>query len=225
MPTSLTELRSGTTSRMRGLYAIIDVSALDSRGVDVFQFARQVLAARPAALQLRAKTLGARETLRVLRALKPLCVAEGVPLFANDRPDLAKMASCDGVHVGQDDLAIGDVRRFAPELKVGISTHDEMQLRVAVAAAPDYVAFGPVFATASKERPDPVVGVEGLSRAARIVAKRIPLVAIGGIDLERAPLIAPIADAGAVIAALLPPDEATSIEARARALHRALGGV
>jgi thiamine-phosphate pyrophosphorylase len=161
----------------------------------------------------------------VLRALKPLCVAAGVPLFANDRPDLAKMASCDGVHVGQDDLDIADVRRFAPDLKVGVSTHDEMQLRIAVAAAPDYVAFGPVFATASKERPDPVVGVEGLARAASIVAKRVPLVAIGGIDLERASLIAPIADAGAVIAALLPPDQTTDVEARARALHRALGGL
>lgn len=191
---------------MRGLYAIVDTKFLASRGTDPVQYARAVLEARPAALQLRAKDVGAREILTLLRVLGPLCRTKGVPLVANDRADLAALAGCEMVHIGQEDLPIELVRRIAPQLGIGVSTHDIAQLERALGSRPRYVAFGPVFDTASKHNPDPVVGVEGLRRAHRVAsAANTPLVAIGGITLARAAEVAPYADACAVIADLYPP--------------------
>jgi thiamine-phosphate pyrophosphorylase len=196
---------------VRGLYPIVDVDSLRELGAPpppvatVAAFARRVLLARPALLQLRAKHSGARDTLELLRALRPLCSEFGALLFANDRPDLAVLAGCDGVHIGQEDLPLPLVRRIAPGLLVGVSTHSLEQLASALDDKPDYVAFGPVFATASKERPDASVGL-GLLARAHSAAQRvgIPLVAIGGINLERAPKVAEHAELAAVIAALQP---------------------
>ncbi len=215
---------------MRGLYAIADVKTLDARGVDVVAFVRAVAEARPAAIQLRAKHLGGPEMLAVLRSLAPVCREAGVPLVANDRVDLAELAGCDCVHVGQGDLPLEAVRRIAPRLRVGVSTHDFAQLGKALARRPAYVAFGPVYATTSKENPDPVVGIAGL-RAAHAAAREagVPLVAIGGITLARAAEVGGAADAGAVIAALLPGEVGESVDlsqvtVRARRLHAALLG-
>jgi len=214
-----------TLDPMRGLYAIVDTDALGRAGLGVVPFAERVLQARPPVLQLRAKADAPREVLVLLRALRPLCARAGTLLFANDRPDLAVLAGCDGVHVGQDDLRVAEVRRFAPALRVGISTHDEDQLRAALEDRPDYVAFGPVFATASKDNPSPVVGLSALARAgASCRSAGVPLVAIGGIDLARAPSIREHADLGAVIGALLPPEGLEGVTERALALSRALGG-
>jgi thiamine-phosphate pyrophosphorylase len=196
---------------VRGLYPIVDVDSLRELGAPpraVVAFAERIISirpARPALLQLRAKHLGARDTLELLRALRPLCSAAGVRLIANDRPDLAVLAECDGVHVGQDDLPLPLVRKLAPGLLVGVSTHDLEQLEQALTDKPDYVAFGPIFATVSKERPDPSVGLALLARA-HTAAQRagIPLVAIGGITLERAAQVAEHAELAAVIAALQP---------------------
>jgi thiamine-phosphate pyrophosphorylase len=210
---------------MRGLYAIVDVDFLETRQISPIAFAERVLAARPAILQLRAKSLGAGATLSLLRALRPLCVDRGVPLFANDRPDLAVLASADGVHVGQRDLSVSDVRRFARSLRVGVSTHTLEELDAALAEKPDYVAFGPVFPTASKERPDPVVGIEGLRAAAeRARAASIPLVAIGGLDAPRARLAREHADLVAMISALLPEEGIFGVERRVRECSAAAEG-
>jgi thiamine-phosphate pyrophosphorylase len=190
---------------MHGLYAIVDAGALDLRNIPALAFAEAVLSVSPAALQLRAKNVSARETLALLRELAPMCHRAGVQLVANDRPDLAILAGCDLVHVGQDDMPIDRVRRIAPGLGVGISTHTLEQLDVALASRPDYVAFGPVFPTTTKMNPDPVVGVAALSLAyARARAAAIPLVAIGGITYERARSIVAMTDAVAAIADLLP---------------------
>src|SRR5216683_5961492 len=108
---------------MRGLYAIVDVTTLSQRGLPVLEVASAIAAARPAALQVRAKDLAPREMLHLLRAIHPVCRESGVPLFANDRPDLAMLAGCEGVHVGQDDLPVHIVRRLAPMLRIGVSTH------------------------------------------------------------------------------------------------------
>jgi len=209
---------------VRGLYPIVDADTLSARGIALLDFADQLLAARPPLLQLRAKRWTARETLAALRALLPRCRAAGSLLFANDRPDLALLAGCDGVHVGQDDVPIDQVRRIAPGLKIGVSTHDLHQLGAALAERPDYVAFGPIFATASKANPDPSVGLEGLTTAAaQARAAGVPIVAIGGITLERAPAIATAGAMAAVIAALLPASGALGeVAERARALQVAL---
>src|SRR5258708_4272400 len=146
---------------MRGLYAIADLETLERRRLDPVRFAEAVLAARPAALQIRDKAGGARRTLALLRAVAPLAARAGVPLFANDRADLALLARCDGVHVGQDDLPVPLARRVAPGLRVGLSTHDAAQVEAALEEGPDYIAVGPIFPTTSKDRPSPVVGLAG----------------------------------------------------------------
>jgi thiamine-phosphate pyrophosphorylase len=188
---------------VKGLYPIIDVETLVARGIDPLLFAERVLVAEPPILQLRSKSGSARATLELLRKLVPRCRAAKTLLFANDRPDLAVLAGADGVHLGQDDLPPEAARRFAPQLGLGLSTHNFDELDRALAHQPTYVAFGPVFSTGSKHNPEPVVGLEALAEASRRArARGIPLVAIGGIDYERAREVARHAELGAVIAAL-----------------------
>lgn len=208
-----------------GLYPIVDLDSLAKRGLSPVDFAEQVLTSRPPLLQLRAKSAGARETLALLRRLKPLCAQAGTLLFANDRPDLALIAGVAGVHVGQDDLPLGEVRRFAPALRVGVSTHNRAQFEAALAEQPDYVALGPIFATSSKLNPDPVVGLVELAWAAeRARAANVPLVAIGGIDRDRARDVARLGVIGAVIGALFPDaGEHESVSERSRSLQALFG--
>jgi thiamine-phosphate pyrophosphorylase len=192
---------------MRGLYAIVDWGTLAARSIDPLAFAQAILQARPAAVQLRAKDAPSRDTLALLRELAPMCHRAGVPLVANDRPDLAHFAGCDLVHVGQTDMPIERVRRIAPRLGVGVSTHTLEQLDAALAAKPVYVAFGPVFETKTKANPDAVVGLEGLRLAKpRAAAAGVPLVGIGGITRERARDLVELVDAVAVVADLVPAD-------------------
>jgi thiamine-phosphate pyrophosphorylase len=183
---------------MRGLYVIVDVDVLERRGLDPVTFASATLGGKPCALQLRAKRASDTDTLALLRALRPLCSAAGVPLVANDRPDLAIVAGVDMVHVGQTDARPSLVHVVAPRLPFGISTHTPEELSDALAASPAYVAFGPVWATSTKAMPDPVVGLSGLKQAARLVA-------IGGVTLDRVAEISGFVAAAAVIADLVPP--------------------
>jgi thiamine-phosphate pyrophosphorylase len=164
--------------------------------------AAELLRARPCCLQLRSKHLDDGPLLQLARGLGPLCRRAGVPFCLNDRPDLAHLAGADLVHVGQNDLDIADVRqvlaRLGRPLPIGVSTHSLAQAEAAAAAGADYIGFGPVFATTSKDRPDPVVGLAGL----RVVCRSIPLpvVAIGGITRAR---IAAVVEAGAAAAAVI----------------------
>lgn len=206
--------RIGSEGPMRGIYAIVDVGTLEARGVAAVAFAEALLSAPLAALQLRAKDLGARETLALLRTLAPLCRERSVPLVANDRPDLAALAGADVVHVGQTDTPIELARRIAPGLDIGVSTHTLAEITAAVESAPAYVAFGPVFETATKPDAEPVVGLDGLRAAATITeAAGVPLVAIGGISDETIGDVARIADAVALISALLPKRTTAAIDA------------
>jgi thiamine-phosphate pyrophosphorylase len=125
-------------------------------------------------------------------------------LIMNDCADLALMAELDGVHVGQDDLSPESVRKIiGPVRWLGISTHNPEQLAEADQTSADYLAIGPVFATSSKEKPDPIVGLEGVRQARQLTRK--PLVAIGGITRANAvSVIEAGADSVAVISDLLP---------------------
>jgi thiamine-phosphate pyrophosphorylase len=210
---------------MRGLYPIVDLDSLSRNGVAPLDFAEAVLLARPAILQLRAKHQTPRDVLALLRRLKPMCEAADTLLFANDRPDLALLAGADGVHVGQDDLELEDVRRLPGALRVGVSTHDIAQLERALLLGADYLAFGPIFATSSKVGADPALGLAELARAAqRARAATTPLVAIGGLTLSVAGELARHGVVAAVISDLLDGGHSVQqIAGRARAWQSALG--
>lgn len=208
-----------------GLYAIVDVDSLGCARREALPFAERVLAAGAlSALQLRAKSLSARDALPLARRLVERCERAGVPFFVNDRPDLAILSGARGVHVGTEDLPVGEVRRFAPTLLVGTSTHTDADVTDALATDADYIAFGPVFSTLSKSDHAPVTGLAGLRTAAsRCASAGRALVAIGGITLENAARIRECgATSGAVISALLV--EEARVTDNARALHLALGG-
>jgi thiamine-phosphate pyrophosphorylase len=125
-------------------------------------------------------------------------------LILNDRVSLAAAAHYDGIHVGQEDLCPAQTRAtLGPAALIGVSTHTEDQIRRATASPADYIAIGPVFATASKLDPDPVVGLDGV-RAARAMTTK-PLVAIGGINRSNCALVIEAgADSVAVISDLIP---------------------
>ncbi len=204
-----------------GLYAIVDLDALAGR--DPVAFAQRVLAGGAlAALQLRAKSLGAGALLSLAREIGPWCRAAGVPFYVNDRPDVAALAGADGVHLGMEDLPVEAARRVSPSLRVGLSSHDDGEVSRALATDADYLAFGPVFGTRSKSNPAPTVGLDAL----RLVCERAgsrPVVAIGGVTLENAATVrAAGATAGAVIAALVVDD--ARVTQVASELHHALGG-
>lgn len=191
---------------MNGLYAIVDTTLLASRKTDPVRYAAALLEARPAALQLRAKDICPREILALLRVLGPMCRAARVPLVANDRADLASLAGCEAVHIGQEDMPFELVQRIAPQLSIGVSTHDEAQLERALARRPRYVGYGPVFATTTKRDAGPTLGVKGLAHGAQMArAAGVPLVAIGGITLERVPELARHVAACAIISDLYLP--------------------
>ena len=125
--------------------------------------------------------------------------ALNVRIIINDRVDVAAAVRADGVHLGQDDLPPDRARAIlAPGAIIGFSTHNLKQALEADSTSADYVAFGPVFQTSTKENPDPVVGLEQLAEISRRVSK--PLVAIGGITLERA---ASVIEAGAASVAVI----------------------
>ena len=130
-------------------------------------------------------------------------VDNSIRLIMNDRADLCLVTEFDGVHAGQDDLSPESVRRIiGPERWLGVSTHNPDQLREADLTSADYLAIGPVFSTSSKDKPDPVVGLEGVRRARQLTRK--PLVAIGGITrANAASVIEAGADSVAVISDLL----------------------
>jgi len=208
---------------VKGLYAIVDVDFLLQRGMEPLAFADAVLRARPAAVQVRAKSAGGRDALALLRAVRAR--AGEVPVFANDRPDLALLAGCAGVHLGQSDLSLADARKLAPGLALGISTHSLEQLDEALEGRPTYVAFGPIFHTSSKREPEPSVGLSALAEASRRCRRAgVPLLAIGGLSLASAPAVALLADLGAVISALLPEGGLAGVTQATADLHAALGG-
>lgn len=172
----------GYTERVARLYPIVDVDACSKVGIQPLQLALHWTGLGVRRLQVRAKAVGSGEYLELLRQIVG-ALPPDVEVFANDRPDLAELAGCTGVHVGQSDLPVPVVKQTFPRLLVGVSTHDLTQLESAIAEAPSYVAFGPVFTTGSKLNPEPCVGVAGLAQARRLTrAGAVPLVAIGGIE-------------------------------------------
>lgn len=209
------------TDPLPKLYAILDVDAAGAHGLDSLDLARLWLDAGVRLIQLRAKTLSFGPTLALADRLVTLGRSHGARIVINDRADVARLSGAAGVHVGQDDLGVENARAVVGHgAIVGVSTHSIEQARLACDGPVSYVAVGPVFTTGTKARPDPVVGTAGVEEVARLAgACGLPVVAIGGITLERAQAVL---DAGAasvaVIADLLVGDPG----ARARAWVDAL---
>jgi thiamine-phosphate pyrophosphorylase len=155
-------------------------------------------------IQLREKHAGAREFYQEAKSAVLRARHSGVRVIINDRVDIALAVQADGVHLGQSDIPVDAARRLLGEAAIiGFSTHNLEQAELARSMPVNYVAFGPIFETATKGNPDPVVGLNALRQVRSILAS-IPLVAIGGITIANArEVFAAGADAVAPIAGLL----------------------
>jgi len=187
------------------LYPIIDAGCFTGEQeptTALLRHASELAAGGATLLQYRNKLGNAREMLSHARELKRV-LGQRVLLIMNDRADLCLAAGLDGVHLGQDDLSSAATRILVGNnAVVGFSTHNPEQVREADSLPLDYIAVGPVFATATKANPDPVIGLEGVRMARSLTSK--PLVAIGGITRANCrSVIQAGADSVAIIADLL----------------------
>jgi thiamine-phosphate pyrophosphorylase len=213
----LRQARRSNTVDLR-LYALIDPE--HAGGHDLVELAWLLAAGGATLVQLRDKQRDTRVMVDEARAIKATLAPFRVPLIINDRVDVALAANADGAHVGQDDMAVEDARRIlGPDAIIGLSIKSMAQAEAAPVDLLDYVGIGGVFATSSKNNPDPPIGVDGLERIAGVFRRRapgMPLCAIAGIDAGNAgSAVAAGADGVAVISALSlapsPPDAARGL--------------
>jgi thiamine-phosphate pyrophosphorylase len=182
------------------LYVILDAALLTTSELDI---AKKLSDAGVRLFQYRNKRGSSRELLQACTGLANELAPRGATFFVNDRPDVAYLSGASGVHIGQHDLPVPEARTvLGPGKLVGVSTHNLEQFRAAAAMDADYLALGPIFATDSKANPDPVVGTDMIRKARQLTRK--PIVAIGGITLERAKEVMEAgADSAAVISDIL----------------------
>lgn len=183
-------------------YPIIDTAVLAATSFSPIEVAEEAAAAGVHILQYRHKEHWTQAHFDEAERIAQICEQAGTLFVMNDRADFAKLLNA-GLHIGQDDLPPVAARAVTPNAILGFSTHNAIQLRRAEGLPVDYLSLGPIFATSSKQRPDPVVGVDGL-RALRMLAPK-PVVAIGGITRENAiGVFNAGADSVAVISGFLP---------------------
>jgi len=168
------------------LYAIIDPALLT---VSELALAETLAESGVELIQYRDKTASSRHFFEISRQLSQALNPRDARFIVNDRPDIALLSGAGGVHVGQDDLGVEEARAICgggrmKDRWVGVSTHNLDQVAAADRTSADYIAFGPIFPTTTKQHPDAVVGTELLRKARELTAK--PIVAIGGITLDRA---------------------------------------
>ena len=192
--------------RLPKLYPITDARL---SGLSHAEQVRRLASGGATFIQLREKHADPRDFGHEAAEAAAVARALGVLLIVNDRADIALASGAAGLHLGQDDLDPAAARRVVgDDFLIGYSTHNVEQAVAAARLPVDYVAIGPVFATGTKENPDPTVGLEGVARVRSALGARVPLVAIGGITAENAPsVLAAGADSVAVVSALLDPPE------------------
>jgi thiamine-phosphate pyrophosphorylase len=185
------------------VYPILDTGSLARLNADALETTEAFLEGGAQILQLRHKSFWDRHTFDLAQQIAKLCRQANAAFIINDRADYALLTGA-GLHIGQDDLSPEDARTvIGPDAVLGFSTHNPAQIEFCKTKPISYVAFGPVFPTTTKERPDPSVGIETL-RAIRSSTMK-PLVAIGGITRDNAwNCWNAGADSVAVIADLLP---------------------
>ncbi len=198
------------------LYPIADT--LGDPVLSYVEVARAILEGGAPLLQLRVKDQPTRRFVEIGRAVKALADRAHAQLIINDRADIAKLVDAAGVHLGQEDLPAAAAREIlGPAKVIGVSTHNLAQAEaVAREGVADYIGFGPIYPTTSKDRPDPVQGLEGLRAVRRQIT--LPIVAIGGITAATMPdVLAAGADAVAMIGEIV---RAPDVAARVRSLLR-----
>lgn len=202
------------------LYPIVDTSVCSSRGLDPQALAEAYLAGGARVLQLRDKAGASAAFLSLADRMVTSASSRSAVIIVNDRADITRLSGAAGIHIGQDDLTVAEVRRVVgPTAIVGVSTHDERQIDEALDSDATYVAVGPVFGTATKDTGYTARGLDLVRYAAN---RGKPVVGIGGITLERARSVVEAGAAGlAVISDLL---EGTDPERRVREFIALLAG-
>jgi thiamine-phosphate pyrophosphorylase len=187
------------------LYLVTDRSL--SRGRSTFEVVRQAVAGGVTCVQLREKHCSTREFIDQARALQPLLKDRRIPLIINDRLDVALAVGAEGVHLGQQDMAIADARKIAGRaLVIGISVESVGDAIRAEQQGADYLGVSPVFATPTKTDTAPPLGLEGIRQIRRAVV--IPIVGIGGVNLRSAAsVLGAGADGIAVVSAIVSADD------------------
>jgi thiamine-phosphate pyrophosphorylase len=185
--------------RLERIHLCVITDPLLARGRDHVTIARAALRGGADMIQLRDKTGNLRELLPQAREIQALCRSHGAVFIINDRVDLALAADADGAHVGQEDLPAADARRLlGPGRILGVSTHTLEQAQAAREADADYIGFGPMFPTGSKDTGYTPRGPGGLREICRAVS--LPILAIGGITLEN---VVTVIQAGAAAPAVI----------------------
>jgi thiamine-phosphate pyrophosphorylase len=182
--------------KLPALYAILDPEQTAGRAPEAVLDA--LLEGGVRCLQLRVKTLAAGDFWQLARLAREKTRARACMLIVNDRVDIALACDADGVHLGQEDLPLATGRKLAGDKIVGISTHDIAQAREAERGGADYVGFGPIFGSATKETGYTPRGIEALRQVRAAIS--IPIVAIGGISEQN---VQQVWQAGAVSAAII----------------------
>jgi thiamine-phosphate pyrophosphorylase len=202
------------------LYPIVDTSVCSSRGLDPQAVAEAYFAGGARVLQLRDKAGASAAFLSLADRMVASAGSRSAVIVVNDRADITRLSGAAGVHVGQDDLTVAEVRRLVgPTAIFGVSTHDERQVDEALDSDATYVAVGPVFGTATKNTGYTARGLDLVRYAAN---RGKPVVGIGGITLERARSVVEAGAAGlAVISDLL---EGADPERRVREFIALLAG-
>jgi thiamine-phosphate pyrophosphorylase len=203
------------------LYALLDPQRAGGRMLP--DLARLVVEGGATLLQLRDKNGGPRQVIEEARAIRQAIAGSSVPLLINDRVDIALAADADGVHIGQDDMSAADARRLLGKDKIiGLSIKTMREAREAPVDLIDYACIGGVFATMSKNNPNPPIGVEGLRAIASVFRERapnLPLGAIAGIDASSAASVMQAGVEGvAVISALSMASDPTAAALELRAI-------
>jgi thiamine-phosphate pyrophosphorylase len=167
------------------LYGIVDTGYVARE--NLVTITTQLLSGGADIIQLRAKKQTPEDVLAMARQLAPVCRDAGIPFIINDHPELVRDAGADGAHVGQDDLTVAEARRLAgPGAIIGKSTHSLAQAIAAAGESPDYIGFGPLFATPTKPDYTPI-GTEQIQAVHETLA--LPFFCIGGIKLSNLPAV------------------------------------
>ena len=203
------------------LYVLVDPAVARRKPLD--RLAADAVEGGATLVQLRDKQGSTRTLIEEARAIKDAIRASQVPLIVNDRADVALAAGADGVHVGRDDIDPVTLRRMlGPRAIIGVSIKNEADIAALAAGAVDYACIGGVFATTSKDNPDPPIGLGGFRRLHALLRERapqLPVGAIAGINEQNAgEIVGAGAEGIAVISAVIAADNAKDAARRLRAI-------